>query len=257
MHDPKVKISIITVSYNSEETIADTLESVKNQTYPNIEHIIVDGLSKDKTLSIVKSFPHVQKIICEKDNGIYDAMNKGIQCATGDYVGVLNSDDFYSSKNIIEFLVKEIQMSGVDSVFGDVCFVAQNNLNKRIRYYSSKHWNPEKFALGYMPAHPSFFVRKSLYNKYGLYKLNYKICADYELLIRFLYNNKITYKYIEKEIVTMREGGISNASIKSRILLNKEIVRACRENGISTNLFKLSFKIFRKLSEYIFIPKAI
>lgn len=250
-----MKISIITATYNSAATIRDTLESVKNQTYTNIEHIIIDGASKDNTLAIVAEYPHVAKVISEKDKGIYDAMNKGILAATGDVVGLLNSDDFFSTKNTIEKIANTLQNSKKDSVFADIKFVAADNLLKVTRYYSSKKFNPSRFAWGYMPAHPTFYTYKKFYTQLGLYKTDYKICADYEILIRFLHNNHLSYQYIEQDLVTMRAGGVSNTNLKSRLILNQEIVRACRENGISTNLFKVSLKIFSKLSELIFIPK--
>lgn len=248
-----MKISLITATYNSQATIADTLRSVASQDYTNIEHIIVDGASKDDTLKIVNQYPHVAKVISEPDKGIYDAMNKGIKMATGDIVGILNSDDFYPHDKVLSTVVKNLQKENVDSVIGDISFVSPKNLNKVVRYYSSKKWNPEKFGKGYMPAHPSFYVKKKFYDQLGLYKTDYKICADYELLIRFLYVNKISYHYINQSMVTMRAGGVSNANLKSRYTLNQEIVRACKENGIDTNLFKVSMKVFSKLSELILL----
>lgn len=245
-----MKVSIITITYNSGKTISDTLKSIEAQTYPNIEHIIIDGASKDNTLDIVKSYPNV-KLLSEPDEGIYDAMNKGVAMTTGDIVGILNSDDFYPDGNVIQKVINTFKTKQVDSVFGDVKFVSPNNLNKVTRYYSSSKWNPNKFAYGYMPAHPSFFVKRSCYEKYGNFKTNYKISADYELLIRFLYVNKISYHYIQDALVTMRTGGASNQSLKSIYTLNKEIIRGCEENGISTNFLKLSLKVFSKISEFI------
>lgn len=246
-----MKVSIITVTYNSEVTIEDTLRSVALQTYSNIEHIIIDGSSKDKTIEIVKKFNHVVKIISEPDKGIYDAMNKGINIATGEIVGILNSDDFYQSDNIISKIVQVIEEKNVDSVYGDVKFVKSENLNKIVRYYSSANWNSEKFAFGYMPAHPSFFVKRKAYQNCGLFKTDYKISADYELMVRFLYVNKLSSQYINEPLVVMRAGGVSNQGLKSIYILNKEIIRACRENGISTNFFKISLKFFSKLREFI------
>ncbi len=247
-----MKISIITITYNSSATIFDTLSSVAAQTYPDIEHIIVDGKSKDNTMDIVKQFPHVSKAISEPDKGIYDAMNKGINLATGDVIGILNSDDFFSATNVIEKIVREFQAEEtLDSVFGDIEFVNPNNLEKVVRYYSSASWNPNKFKYGFMPAHPSFYVRKKFYKEYGLYKTDYKIAADYELLIRFLFKNKLTYKYLNFQFVTMRTGGVSNENFfRSRLTLNKEIIRACKQYGIKTNLAMLSLKYFQKLFEY-------
>ena len=198
-----MKISIITITYNSGKTVEDTLKSVAAQSYKNIEHVVIDGASKDNTLDIVKSFPNV-KLLSEPDKGIYDAMNKGVAMTTGDIVGILNSDDFYPSDDIIQKVVDAFNANKVDSIYGDVKFVSPNNLNKVTRYYSSAKWNPEKFAYGYMPAHPSFFVKKECYEKFGDFKTDYKISSDYELLIRFLYVNKISYHYIQEPLVTMR-----------------------------------------------------
>jgi glycosyltransferase involved in cell wall biosynthesis len=237
-----LKISIITASYNSSKTIRETLESVANQTYEYIEHIIVDGASKDGTLEIIKNYHHVAKVISEPDNGIYDAMNKGIRVATGDVIGFLNSDDFLTSRESISKIADALNSNKVDAVFGDIKFVSAVDLGKVIRFYSSKKFNPSRFAWGYMPAHPTFYSYRKFYEKNGLFKTDYKICADYELLVRFLYSNKMSYNYIENVLVTMRAGGVSNGNLKSRYILNKEIVRACKENGINTNLVKVGLK---------------
>lgn len=250
-----MKVSIITATYNSAATIRDTLESVASQTYVDIEHIIIDGASKDDTLEIVKQFPHVAKVISERDKGIYDAMNKGILAATGDVIGLLNSDDFLTRNDSIENIVNTLIETKSDSVFGDIKFVSQADLSKVVRYYSSKEFKPNKFEWGYMPAHPTFYTYKKFYDEFGLYKLDYKICADFDFLIRLLYTHRLSYTYIKKDLVTMRTGGVSNINLKSRYILNKEIVRACNENGIKTNLLKVSLKLFNKLSELIFIPE--
>ncbi|NNE27835.1 MAG: glycosyltransferase [Saprospiraceae bacterium] len=251
MSEALPKISIISCCYNSANTIRETLDSVARQDYPNIEHILVDGMSTDNSMEIIRSYEHVTACISEKDEGMYDAMNKGIQLATGQYVGILNSDDFLSSADTISTLAHTLITTKADAVIGDIKFVRPDNLNKTIRYYSAKNWHPGKFEWGYMPPHPSFYVKREMYNSLGLYKTDYKICADYELLVRYLKVHKITYHYIPECIVTMRGGGISNASLKNRYILNKEIVRACRENGLRTSLPKISLKVFRKLFEYI------
>jgi len=245
-----LKISIITGTYNSVLTISDTLKSIQNQSYPNIEHIIVDGASKDSTLKIVAKFPHVAKVISEPDQGIYDAMNKGIKAATGDIIGILNSDDFFPNDRIVQQIVDGFDKD-TDCIFGDVAFVNPDNLNKIVRYYSAADWHPDKFKKGYMPPHPSFYVRKSFYEKLGLYQTDYTIAADYELLIRMLHKHKLNYNYLPLQIVTMRTGGVSTKNIKSRYILNKEIVRACAENDISTNMFYLSLKYGSKIFEYL------
>jgi glycosyltransferase involved in cell wall biosynthesis len=245
-----MKISLITVSYNSGSTIKDTIESILSQDHPNIEYIIVDGNSKDNTLGVIKSFGNrISKFISEPDKGIYDAMNKGIKMATGEVIGMLNSDDFYSNKKIISQVATAFEDQRVDAVFGDLIFVDPNNLSKVVRTYSSKKWNPKKFARGFMPAHPTFFVRRRYYEQIGLFKTDYKIAADYELLIRFLYVHKLNYRYLPLNMVTMRKGGVSSNGIKSNIILNHEIIRGCRENGIRTNEVMVYSKYFIKLFE--------
>ena len=245
-----MKISIITTTFNSAATIKDTLESVNTQTYSNIEHIIVDGASTDKTLEIVRKYgKRVATVISEPDKGIYDAMNKGIEAATGDVVGVLNSDDFFTSNDVISVVVKTFTENNIDALYGDVHFVNPDDLNKMVRYYSSKIFKPSLFRLGFMPAHPSFYMKRECYEKHGLYSLDYKIASDYDLLIRFLYKEGIKYKYVQKDFVTMRTGGISTENLNSRITLNREIVRACKKYGINTNMFLLSLKYFYKIFE--------
>ena len=246
-----MKISIITTTYNSEATIRDTLESVNAQTYPHIEHIIVDGNSKDNTLEIVKKYgKRVSILISEPDNGIYDAMNKGIKAATGDVIGILNSDDFFTSNDVISAVVSTFKNNDIDAVFGDIHYVKPDNLNKCVRYYSSAAFNPSLFKFGIMPAHPSFYVKRSCYEKYGLYSLDYKIASDFDLLIRFLYTHKIKYRYLKKDFVTMRTGGASTKNLNSRMLLNKEDLKACRKYGIATNIFMIMFKYLYKIFEF-------
>jgi glycosyltransferase involved in cell wall biosynthesis len=244
-----MKISLITVSYNSAATIKDTIESVLSQDYKNIEYIIVDGNSKDHTLDIIKSYGNRIKWLSEPDKGIYDAMNKGIKMATGDVIGILNSDDFYSSNEVVSKVARSFEVENTDAIFGDLVFVNPDNLNRVVRTYSSKGWHPGKFAWGFMPAHPTFYVRKEFYGLYGLYKTDYKIAADYELLIRFLYVHKLRYRYLPLSMVTMRKGGVSSNGIRSNVILNREIIRGCRENGIRTNEVLVYSKYFVKLFE--------
>ena len=245
-----MKISLLTVSYNSAATLRDTIESIRKQDYPAIEYIVVDGNSKDGTVDIIKEHStFITHWVSEPDNGIYDAMNKALQLATGDVVGILNSDDFYSSEQIISQVADAFNDPQIDAVFGDLVFVDPTNLDKVVRKYSSAKWNPSKFAFGFMPAHPTFFVRRKYYEQFGLFRTDYKIAADYELLIRFLYVHKLTYQYLPLTMVKMRRGGVSSRNFMSNIVLNNEIIRACRENGISTNVFKVYPKYFTKLFE--------
>jgi glycosyltransferase involved in cell wall biosynthesis len=247
-----MKVSLITVTFNSAKTLQDTIDSVASQKYSDIEYIIVDGNSKDDTIQLInKNLKIISKWISEPDKGIYDAMNKGIEMATGDIIGIINSDDFYSSPTSISAVVAAFKNNDIDSVFADVRFVRNSDLNKTVRYYSSKKFRPSLFRWGFMPAHPTFFTKKELFDKFGYYKIDYKIAADYELLIRFLFVNKISYKYIPLDLIAMRTGGASTNSWRSNILLNKEIVRACSENGIRTSFFLLLFKYFIKVFEFI------
>lgn len=250
-----MKITIITVSYNSSVTIQDTIESLLTQSYSNIEYIIVDGLSKDNTVDIIKEYEPKFKgrlrWVSEKDKGLYDAMNKGIRMATGDVVGIINSDDFYHKPDVIFKIADAFKQPDVEAVFADVRFVNPDNLDKTVRYYSSKNFSPNRFRFGFMPAHPTFFTYKKFFDEFGYYKTDYKIAADYELLIRFLHTNKLNYKYLPLDVMKMRTGGASTASIKSNILLNKEIVRACRENGIKTWFPLLLLKYIIKVFELV------
>jgi glycosyltransferase involved in cell wall biosynthesis len=245
-----MKVSIITVCYNSFAHIQDAIDSVVEQDFSNIEHIVIDGNSTDGTQKILeKNAADLAFWISEPDMGIYDAMNKGIQAATGDIVGILNSDDFYYDQNVISKVASAFSDKNVDAVFGDLIFVDPRNLDRTVRTYSSKNWHPDKFAKGYMPAHPTFFVRKEFYEKYGLFETDYKIAADYEMLIRLLYVNKLKYTYLPMKMVKMRKGGVSSNGIKSNIILNNEIIRACRKHGIRTGTFKIYPKYFNKVFE--------
>lgn len=246
-----MKISIITVTYNSAATLKDTLESVKAQDYGDIEHILVDGASKDDTVDIIRSYPHVAKYVSEKDKGLYDAINKGILMSTGDVVGILNSDDFFPHPRVVSGIAECFRKHNPDAIYGDIAFVNPGNLSRIVRFYSSAKFHPRRFALGYMPAHPSFYVKRSCYMEYGLYKTGYRIAADFELLIRFLYKKGIKSVYHPQTMVYMRTGGVSNKNIMSRYVLNKEILRACRENELKTNMITLLSRYFFKITEYI------
>lgn len=250
-----MKVSIVTVCYNSAETIEDTIKSVISQTYDDIEYIIVDGGSTDDTLKIVEKYKaHIDILISEPDRGIYDAMNKGVEAATGDVVGILNSDDFYETKDSVASIVSEFD-DATDIVFGDLVFVNADNLAKVTRFYSLPNFSPWKLRFGWMPPHPATFIRKSSYNKHGLYKLDYKISADYEMFVRLLLVHKLCFKHLGKTLVRMRDGGVSTSGVKSSIRLNQEIVKACVENNIYTNLLFLLTKIPFKLFELVKRPK--
>jgi glycosyltransferase involved in cell wall biosynthesis len=251
-----MKISIITVCYNSEKYIRSAMESVLSQTYENIEYIVVDGNSTDRTLEFVKAyepkFNGKMRWVSEPDKGLYDAMNKGIKIATGEIVGILNSDDVYFNNAILAQVANTFnQNNSIQAIFGNIRFVRPDNLDKTVRYYQSKHFSPKCFRFGFMPAHPTFFTYRTNFDKIGFYKTDYKIAADFELLTRFLYKNKLSYKYIPLDFIKMRTGGISTKSYKSNIILNREMVRACKENGIYTNLIFIFSKYLIKIFEWI------
>ena len=242
-----MKISIITVVWNNKDTIKDAIDSVLNQTYKDIEYIIVDGASADGTIEIIKNYEDkITKFISEKDKGLYDAMNKGIKLATGDIVGILNSDDFYMDEFVIEKVVKTFKEKKIDSVYADLVYVKPDNLNKVVRFYDSSKFHLSKFAYGWMPAHPTFFVKREIYKKYGLFRTDLKIAADFDLLVRFLYTHKISYYYIKEVLVKMRVGGLST-SFSSIWINNLEVLKVCKKNNIDTNTLKILSKYPSKI----------
>lgn len=249
-----MKISVITVTYNSAATIESAIESVAAQKFDgDIEYIVVDGGSTDGTLKIVERHSDVVDVwVSEPDRGLYDAMNKGLRLATGDIVGFLNSDDFYTSDDVLDTVAGEMNRQGVDAVFGDIHFVHPSNLNKSVRYYSSRHFVPAALRYGFMPAHPSFYVKRECYVRYGGYDLSYRIASDYDLMVRFFHKHKISYAYINKDMVTMRTGGLSTKNLKNRLLITVEDVKACRKNGLYSNILLMSLKYFYKVFELRF-----
>jgi len=252
-----MRVSIITVSFNSAHTVRETIESVLGQSYPDIEYVIVDGESTDATLDIIGEYRgKISKVLSEPDDGIYDAMNKGVALATGDIIGILNSDDSFESVHSIQYVVDAFAKEPkVDMVFGDVVFVSPENLSEISRFYSSKRFKPWKLRFGWMPPHPGTYVRREAYEKSGGYSLAYTIAADYEMFVRWFFKHHLTYRRINHVLVRMRQGGISTAGIRSNILLNKEIRFACVSNGLYTNLLFLTFKIPFKMLELIRRPK--
>jgi glycosyltransferase involved in cell wall biosynthesis len=254
-----MKVSIITVCFNSEKTIEDTLKSIQLQTYTDIEYIIVDGLSKDGTNDIVKKYNEIVSIhVSEKDNGLYDAMNKGITLASGNIIGILNSDDVLADEFVIEKIVAGFDDKNIDAVYSDLIYVSEHDLNKPTRLYSSKVFSKKLIKFGIMLPHPTFYVRKECYEKFGSYKTDYRVAADFELLARFI-GKGIKSKRLPFISVKMREGGVSSSGLLWRVHQNFEIVRACKENGIYTNIFfvmlKLPYKLLTLLTRW-FIPVA-
>ena len=245
-----MKITIITVTFNSTSVINDCLESVKSQKYNNIEHVIIDGASTDGTLTLLENKREQFKtLISEPDKGIYHAMNKGIEIASGDIIGFLNSDDFYSNDEVISKVAKEFEKDpNLDICYADLIYVDQKNTKKTIRYFKSSEYKKGLFAKGWCPPHPTFFVRQSLYKKFGNFDLSYRFASDVDLMMRFLEIKKIKSCYIPEVWIKMRMGGVTNKSIKNILIQNKEIIKSFNKNKIQINLLKFfTYKIFSRL----------
>lgn len=252
-------ISIIVATYNSAYTIGCTLESILSQTYKEIECVIIDGRSKDHTLDIIKEyerrFEGRIKWISEPDRGLYDAMNKGLAMATGDVVGILNSDDFYTSDDVLERVAREIE--GVDAVYGDIHFVNPEDLSKCVRYYSSRSFRPWQMRFGFMPAHPSFYCRRHVYQALGAFDLQFKVAADFEQLLRLIYIHRISTKYIPMDFVTMRTGGASTSGLQSHKAILRDHLRAYRKNGVRANIATESLRYAYRLLQATFYKIGI
>ena len=247
------KITIITVSYNSERTIKTTLDSVKYQKYKNIEHLIIDGNSNDKTLAIVKEYPHIKKIISEPDKGIYDAMNKGIKISTGDIIGFLNSDDFYTSNEVISKVANIFKNEpSLDSCYADLIYTKSLDTSKNTRYWKSSQFISGLFSKGWCPPHATFFVNNLIYKRYGVFNLTYTIASDVELMMRFLEVHKIKTRYIPEIWVKMRSGGTTNKNFTNILKQNIEILNALKNHKLSNNRFKFFVnKIISRSLQYI------
>jgi glycosyltransferase involved in cell wall biosynthesis len=247
-----MKISIITAAYNAAATIADTLGSVAAQTHPDIEHIVIDGASRDDTQAIVQA--HVQsvaKFISEPDQGIYDAMNKGILLASGEIIGFLNSDDVYAHSHVIADVVRLMERDNLDALYGDVAFFRPENPQRLVRRFRSVHFSPSRIAWGWMPAHPALFLHRRVYESTGLFRTDYRIAGDFEFVARAFHANALRYRYLPEVLVHMRTGGISTGGWRNTLLLNREVLRACRENGIRSNALMMLSKYPLKLLEFI------
>lgn len=246
-----LRVSVITVCYNAADTIESTITSVLNQNYNNIQYIIIDGNSTDDTMAIVNKYTNkISKIVSEFDKGLYDAINKGIALADGEVIGILNADDvFFDSSTIAKIITHFEYDTNIKSVFGDIAFI---NSNKQIiRYYSSKYWTTLSFRFGIMPPHPSFYCRRDLFTKYGNYRTDFKIAADFELLLRFILIKKVNYKYINNIIVLMKPGGLSTKNFLSQVIITNELLKACNLNGIYTNRIFISLRYLIKVFQFI------
>lgn len=250
-----MKISIITVAYNSSTTIETTLDSVQAQGYPDLEYIVVDGGSTDATLDVVRNYPGlVTQLISEPDRGIYDAMNKGVQRATGEVVGILNSDDFYHHSRVLHEVAEAFSADPeLEVLMGDVDFVSDEDLQKPVRTYRATGFRPWMFRLGFMPPHPAIFIRKSAYERVGLYKLGYRIAADFDFLVRLLLIDRAKYRIAGTQWVRMRTGGASTAGWKSNLISTREMLRSLRENGVCSSMPMLLLRLPVKYIRQVFL----
>ena len=242
-----MKVSVITVCRNAASTIVDTLHSVASQDYPNIEHLVIDGASTDQTVATVeRSMPSITRLYSEPDRGIYDAMNKGVRLATGDVIGFLNADDVYASRQVVSNVAKRMVAELLDAVFGDVEFVSQS---KVVRRFTSRRFSPARLASGWMPAHPTLYMRKAVYDKYGPMKTDYRIGADFEYIARVFKDGALKYAYMDDVLVRMCIGGVSTRGISSMLTNYREVTRALRENGIPSSHCGMVLRYISKLSE--------
>jgi glycosyltransferase involved in cell wall biosynthesis len=247
-----MKISIITIAYNSASTIEDTIRSVVSQNYTNKEYVIVDGLSKDDTKEIISRYAeHIPVFVSEKDKGIYDAMNKGVRLATGDIIGILNSDDFYADENVLSEVASIFEKTGCDGLYADLVYVNRHLSDKVIRTWVAGEYHHGKFLKGWMPPHPTFFVKREFYEKYGTYSLELKSASDYELMLRFIHKHQIKMAYLPRTIIKMRAGGQSNVTLMNRIKANMEDRLAWKMNGLHPSLFTLTRKPLSKVFQFL------
>ncbi len=244
-------VSIVTVVYNNASTIRDAIESVLSQNYPNIQYIVIDGGSTDGTLDILHSYKdRIDILISEKDRGIYSAMNKGLARCEGEWTAMLNSDDVYADERVISEVNAYFDKTGADAVYGDLEYVAADNLNKIVRTWRSGNYDREKFKFGWMPPHPSFYLRTKFYKRFGKFNEEMKISADYELMLRMLFKHKLTAVWLPRVLIKMRVGGISNGNLKRRLLANREDKEAWRINHITPFFFTLYLKPLRKIGQF-------
>jgi glycosyltransferase involved in cell wall biosynthesis len=237
------------------DTIADALAAVGSQSGIEIEHIVVDGGSTDGTLEVLaRHRASVAKLIPGPDKGIYDALNKGVAAATGEIIGFLHSDDVYARNDVISTVASSMQAESLDALYGDVAYVRGDDLGRIVRVYSSRRFRPSRIAWGWMPAHPALFLRRTVYREHGGFKTDYRIAADFEFVARIFSTGRLRYRYLPQVLVKMRLGGVSTRGWRSTLTLNREVLRACRENGIATNYFKILSKYPAKALEFVVGP---
>ncbi len=247
-----LKITVITVCFNSATTLERTLNSVITQDWPNVEYIVIDGASTDGSVEILKCFkPKLAHLVSEPDEGIYDAMNKGLKYASGDIICFLNADDQYASSTVLSKVAAQMLEYGLDAVLGDVSFFRQANPERIVRRYRSDRFRPERLASGWMPAHPALFCSRALVQRVGQFKTDYRIAGDYEFIVRAFYGHEVRYRHVPEVLVKMQMGGVSTSGFGAKLRLNREVLRACRENGIRTNIIKILSKYPAKILELL------
>lgn len=243
-------ISVITVCYNSAATLTRALQSVADQDWPKVEHILIDGASTDGTATIIERFrPRLAQVLSEPDKGIYDAMNKGLDRAGGDIVCFLNADDQYASNQVLSQVATQMREHKLDALMGDVGFFHENEPTRMVRRYRSDRFHPGRLAWGWMPAHPALFLSRALMQRVGHFKTDYRIAGDFEFIVRAFHGHSLLYRHLPEVLVRMQTGGASTGGWRAKIRLNQEVLRACRENGLRTNMFKILSKYPAKLLE--------
>lgn len=247
-----MKISVITVCYNSAKTLERCLRSVSEQDYHHVEHVVVDGGSSDGSADILEVYRRrLAHLVIEPDNGIYDAMNKGLELASGNVICFLNSDDYYSTPKVLSQVATIMQAQKLDALLGDVIFFREGAPQRIVRRYRSDRFTPNRLSWGWMPAHPALFFTSEVVRRVGKFKIDYRIAGDFEFIIRAFYGQKLRYKHIAEVFVHMQIGGASTGGWRSMMLVNQEVIRACRENGLRTNILKILLKYPEKLMEFI------
>jgi len=246
-----VKISIITATLNNRDTIEDCLNSIHSQSYKDIEHIVIDGSSTDGTLDLLGTYKEsLSELVSEPDDGIYHALNKGLKLASGDIIGFLHADDMYADKEVLDDVMSNMERHNVESCYGDLLYVSKKNTEKTIRYWKSGPYEKGMFQKGWMPPHPAFFVKKSVYDQYGFFNTSFRIAADYEIMVRFLERNNISTCYIDKVLVKMRTGGTSNRKVKNILIKSAEDYRARKINHVNNALSTVLLKNLSKIPQF-------
>lgn len=247
-----MKISVVTVCFNAAKTIAQTIESVACQLHPDVEHIVIDGASTDGTIDIVHGYSgRLALVLSEPDEGIYDAMNKGLDRASGDIVCFLNANDQYASNSVLSRVATLMHQEQLDALMGDVGFFHEADPQRMVRRYRSNHFTAARLAWGWMPAHPALFLSRTVVQRVGRFKTDYRIAGDYEFIVRVFHGQEVRYRHLPEVLVNMQTGGVSTGGFGAKLRLNREVLRACRENGVQTNILKILSKYPAKILELL------